>query len=521
MIEYEFGTWGVHFAWALKGSVLLRALVWAVPAALLAVVYHWLFCLRWGSAENYSDVTGTSSTNAWLGYTLIVGFLVVCRTQIACFRFWEGAKAIWSVKGMWVNVVSNTLAFTTTEPASKMEADSFQHFLVRLMSMLFSACLESLATAEVKSSCSGDIDIDQQHLDHLRCAHDKAGLILAWIQRLIVEQHHNGILTIPSPILSQVFQELGQGTRDFQSARQMKKCYFPFPYAQALSILLMAEWLLLPVIAAYSMPHQIEASCLTFVIVFALWSVNYVAAELETPFNDNPNSLPLGDVQRDFDDCMRMLMHPTSRVPPTFIYNEEKHAHLCKHRRQPHSPSKEPLPLDQVYGMLFAARMKPTVLVKKNLAGRTQLPEESGPKFPTASKLPTSSRLAGQEEVRLEDPPPAVCCGSWEQVGSGDLASPTAPTVWFCSDGSTPIPTLAQDAYHAQQAEWWPQETTPPAAARREQSRPGGQELQCCRLPCQRGAGTVPPEHHTYNEDEVCVPDACHEATTLTKLSRV
>eukprot|EP00929_Paragymnodinium_shiwhaense_P002748 TRINITY_DN10302_c0_g1_i2.p1 TRINITY_DN10302_c0_g1~~TRINITY_DN10302_c0_g1_i2.p1 ORF type:complete len:583 (+),score=84.68 TRINITY_DN10302_c0_g1_i2:107-1855(+) len=328
-IDYEFGFWGVGFicsSW--RGSVFPRALAWATSSAIFASIYGMIFQMIWGNVDNFPEVGGTSFTIVWGGYTFTVSFLLVFRTQIAYARFWEGAKTLWAVKGVWVNAVSNTLAFTTKESKRKQEVDSFQHFLVRLMSMLFAASLQSISTANCDFRTLGDFGIDKTHLAYLDRAHDKTEVLLNWVQRLVVQNHGNGVLSVPPPILSRVFQELGNGVRELQSAHRLQTCPFPFPYAQAISLFLILNWGLLPVIAGFFVPQLGGAALLTFCTVFSMWSINYIAAELEMPFGSDPNDLPLVELQEDFNECMRMLMHPMTKRPPTFIYDEHRHEEL-------------------------------------------------------------------------------------------------------------------------------------------------------------------------------------------------
>eukprot|EP00929_Paragymnodinium_shiwhaense_P115908 TRINITY_DN8507_c0_g1_i1.p1 TRINITY_DN8507_c0_g1~~TRINITY_DN8507_c0_g1_i1.p1 ORF type:complete len:516 (-),score=45.49 TRINITY_DN8507_c0_g1_i1:509-2056(-) len=330
MIDYEFGEWGVELICRKHGSVLPRALVWAMTSAITTAAWCQGFRMIWGAPENYPDIGGTAFTIVWGGYAFTFGFLLVFRTQIAFSRFSEGATALWAVKGVWVNVVSNLLAFTTTDRRKKHEAEAFQQFLVPLMSLLFSVSLGSISTAGTEFSALDQDCIDNEHLDYLENVHDRVEVVLNWVQRLIVENHQKGILSVPPPILSRVFQELGNGVQDLQGARKIQTCPFPFPYAQAISLFLVADWLLLPIIAAFFIPQPLGAAGMSFCTLFAQSSISYIAAELEMPFGDDPNDLPLHDLQGDFNACMRMLMHPMTRKQPVFVYRVDE----CKPSHQ-------------------------------------------------------------------------------------------------------------------------------------------------------------------------------------------
>eukprot|EP00929_Paragymnodinium_shiwhaense_P115911 TRINITY_DN8507_c0_g3_i2.p1 TRINITY_DN8507_c0_g3~~TRINITY_DN8507_c0_g3_i2.p1 ORF type:complete len:497 (-),score=47.25 TRINITY_DN8507_c0_g3_i2:368-1858(-) len=323
MIDYEPGAWGVGLICSKHGSVFPRALTWSTTSAIMAVVWCYAFRSIWG--EDYPDVGGTSFTIVWGGFTFTVGFLLVFRTQIAFARFWEGATALWGVKGVWVNVVSNLLAFTTSDSSKSREVEAFQHFLVRLMSTLYSVSLESVSTVDTHFPTLGQDGISKEHLDYLENVHDKVEVVLNWVQRLIVENHHNGILSVPPPVLSRTFQELGNGIRELQGVRRIQTCPFPFPYAQAISLFLIINWVLLPMVAGFFIPQALSAAGMSFCTLFALAGINYIAVELEMPFGTDPNDLPLHELQDDFNACMRMLMHPRTRKRPTFTFDEEQH----------------------------------------------------------------------------------------------------------------------------------------------------------------------------------------------------
>eukprot|EP00929_Paragymnodinium_shiwhaense_P113313 TRINITY_DN8158_c0_g2_i1.p1 TRINITY_DN8158_c0_g2~~TRINITY_DN8158_c0_g2_i1.p1 ORF type:complete len:539 (+),score=82.79 TRINITY_DN8158_c0_g2_i1:78-1694(+) len=329
MIDYDFGDWGVGFVWSIDGSVFPRAMAWAGPAGALAAGYCFLFKWLWGSVDNYPDVGGTAFTALWGGYMFILGFLLVFRTQIAFSRFWEGASTLLSVKGSWVNAASNIIAFSTHNLERKAEVASFHHLLVRLMSLLFCASLQQIATLDDEHfEILGDEGIERAALQYLAEAPDKCEVILHWIQRLIVQNHYSGVVPIPPPILSRVFQELGNGILDIQGARKIADYPFPFPYAQTISLFLLLHWIVSPAIGAFLIPTPWAAGVVTFCTTFAVWSINYIAAELEMPFGDDANDLPIGELQQNFNASLRALMHPLTKECPNFNYNEERHANL-------------------------------------------------------------------------------------------------------------------------------------------------------------------------------------------------
>eukprot|EP00929_Paragymnodinium_shiwhaense_P056733 TRINITY_DN2839_c0_g1_i1.p1 TRINITY_DN2839_c0_g1~~TRINITY_DN2839_c0_g1_i1.p1 ORF type:complete len:620 (-),score=119.40 TRINITY_DN2839_c0_g1_i1:116-1975(-) len=334
MIEYEFGDWGIHFIWRCNGSVILKSVKIAIPAALLSVVYK-LTIFSAFLGYPLPELGGSPFTALWGGYTFILGFLLVFRTQIAYGRFWEGCSILQSVKGGWVNAVSNLIAFSTDDVKKHQEVEVFQHLLVRLMSMLFCASLQQIADMEDEAfEVLGDEGIDEESIHYLQNVPDKCEVLLQWIQRLVVNCHNTGVVNIAPPILSRVFQELSNGIIDVQGAKKIAEFLFPFPYAQIISVFLIMHWLFSPVIACILVESSVACFCVTFAMVFAVWSINYIAAEIEMPFGDDPNDLPMGELQVSFNKSLRALMDPMAQHPPKFKYNRQFHSRLapCRSR---------------------------------------------------------------------------------------------------------------------------------------------------------------------------------------------
>eukprot|EP00929_Paragymnodinium_shiwhaense_P099943 TRINITY_DN61889_c0_g1_i1.p1 TRINITY_DN61889_c0_g1~~TRINITY_DN61889_c0_g1_i1.p1 ORF type:complete len:462 (+),score=99.50 TRINITY_DN61889_c0_g1_i1:169-1554(+) len=253
----------------------------------------------------------------------------VFRTQIAFARFWEGAQAISTVKGIWLNSTSNIIAFTAIDKSKSREVVVFRHLLVRLMSLLFCASLQQITTlGDDNFEILGDQGIHEDWKEHLSLNLDKAEVVLHWVQRLVVLNHANGVLPVPAPVLSRVFQELGSGIQEWQSAVKIASVPFPFPYAQVLSMFLLIHWILAPMIAALLVVNPLASFVVTFAAVFAVWSINYIAAELEMPFGNDANDLAIPCYQQEFNEGLRTLMEEKTQEPPLFDFDPLRDSRL-------------------------------------------------------------------------------------------------------------------------------------------------------------------------------------------------
>jgi len=117
---------------------------------------------------------------------------------------------------------------------------------------------------------------------------------------------------------------LAAGMVALQKARRISEFYFPFPYAQMLTVLLLGITFVQPLIAATFIKSPLWAGILTFIGVFTLWSISYVAQEIERPFGDSANDLPLVDMQVSFNASLTAMLETNSLTPPLFKYDKAK-----------------------------------------------------------------------------------------------------------------------------------------------------------------------------------------------------
>merc|ERR1719291_1081470 len=55
--------------------------------------------------------------------------------------------------------------------------------------------------------------------------------------------------------------------------------------------------------------NKVWCALFTFVPVFGMFSLNFVASELENPFGDDENDLPLAHFQQEMNTSLLMLLH--------------------------------------------------------------------------------------------------------------------------------------------------------------------------------------------------------------------
>jgi len=337
MITYDSG--GKYFllnVFKVHGSVFPKAMVVSLPCALLTA------CLEWASRnlEAFKHLKNTeeimTNSQAWAGFSFLVGFLVVFRTSQAYSRFWEGLTAMHMMRSRWLDAASATLAFCKYSEANVDRITIFESLLIRLYSMLHSAALADIEdcgdgmSPQTKAFTMELIDpsaVDAESLRTVRDSDMKVELIFQWLQQLIVENIKTGVLSIPPPILTRTFGEMATGLVYFNEALKISTVPFPFPYAQTCDCMLILQFFLVPIIFMQWVTSPFWAASLTFIQVFPLWALNLIAVELENPFGSDPNDADCPQMQKEFNKCMRMLVaskttrtpHLVDRTPSEFV----------------------------------------------------------------------------------------------------------------------------------------------------------------------------------------------------------
>jgi len=213
------------------------------------------------------------------------------------------------------------ISFSSLSKNPAHQVYEFRHTLVRLFSLMHSCHLQEIAVMNEEEFSL----IDIRGLDHdtrdvlLRWQKDgrgKAHLTFQWVLNLIVHNMDTGVLPVPAPILTRVFQEISRGKEHADSALKITDTQFPFPYAQTTVVLLLIHSVLSPlVVCAYTGSVSVSA-VFTFVAVFVFWCIHFIAVEIEEPFGDDVNDLPLYELQSEMNRSLIDLLDPGSnRVP--------------------------------------------------------------------------------------------------------------------------------------------------------------------------------------------------------------
>lgn len=151
----------------------------------------------------------------------------------------------------------------------------------------------------------GVSDAEIRFLQMARGPYAKTQLCWQWLSEFIIREHLAGSLgEVGPPIISRIVQFLGDGMIYYNYARKIMFIPFPFPHAQLSAIYVLVA---VPAVA-FLMDQYTEdlwTGCvLTFLTVTALSAIHEVARELENPFRNVPNEIPVATLQAQFNEAL-------------------------------------------------------------------------------------------------------------------------------------------------------------------------------------------------------------------------
>merc|ERR1712136_613823 len=97
----------------------------------------------------------------------------------------------------------------------------------------------------------------------------------------VVEMISTGVLSIPPPLATRIFQQLGSGMVKYHESLKFPDVPVPFPYVATAEVLLCFHTAVTPIMSVQWSNFAFQPPIFTFIFVFILWSLHMVAGELE------------------------------------------------------------------------------------------------------------------------------------------------------------------------------------------------------------------------------------------------
>jgi predicted membrane chloride channel (bestrophin family) len=152
----------------------------------------------------------------------------------------------------------------------------------------------------------GDVsDAEVEMLQAARGPLAKVALCTMWLEEFICREYMSGSTgKVSPPIISRLFQFISDGMLGYNHARKIAYIPFPFPHAQITSFFVLVVMCLIPVLMLSYLDNEAFGFVLNFLTVLCFSGLHEVSRELEAPFMNAPNDIPLNNFQAQFNESL-------------------------------------------------------------------------------------------------------------------------------------------------------------------------------------------------------------------------
>merc|ERR1719276_523087 len=90
-----------------------------------------------------------------------------------------------------------------------------------------------------------------------------------------------------------------------------------------MALMLIFHWACTPIIASQMIESASWGAGMSFLVVSSMWSLYYIALEIEQPFGEDSNDLPVAEMQADMNRSLSLLLEKQVQCPPKFSFSDD------------------------------------------------------------------------------------------------------------------------------------------------------------------------------------------------------
>jgi len=154
-------------------------------------------------------------------------------------------------------------------------------------------------------------DAEIEKLQEARGPLAKVTLVSMWLLELISREYQAGSTgDVAPPIISRIYQFVSEGLAGYNQARKIAYIPFPFPHAQITTLfMLIVDFFVTPLLMATYVTNVHLGFSLNLFSVMCFTGLHEVAREIENPFQNVPNDVPLNNYQAQFNEGLMVMFY--------------------------------------------------------------------------------------------------------------------------------------------------------------------------------------------------------------------
>lgn len=154
-------------------------------------------------------------------------------------------------------------------------------------------------------------DAEIEKLQEARGPLAKVSLVSMWLLELISREYQVGSTgDVASPIISRLYSFVSEGLAGYNQARKIAYIPFPFPHAQITTLYLgIVDFFVTPLLMVTFVTDITLGCFLNLFSVLCFTGLHEVAREIENPFQNVPNDVPLNNYQAQFNEGLMVMFY--------------------------------------------------------------------------------------------------------------------------------------------------------------------------------------------------------------------
>jgi putative membrane protein len=231
------------------------------------------------------DIFGNFTSN--VAYNLVLGLLLVFRTNTAYDRYWEGRKT-------WGGIMINTLNLGRKIQLSVVEKVSIDKDNKKAALNLLGAFAIATKLHLRKLPVNGEIEplLTQFQYKQLQEVKNPPQSILLWISEYIKEQQLKGCLSIDEMLIMN--HHVDNMVEAVVGCERILKTPMPLAYSIYLKRLLLLYCFTLPLQLVHDLMWW--TPLIVALMSFILFGIEEIGNQIENPFGNDANDLPLDEI---------------------------------------------------------------------------------------------------------------------------------------------------------------------------------------------------------------------------------
>lgn len=297
MIDYEAENW-VKIILSVRGSVLPRLTVRMLLAGAIGGIAL--------AIDKWNDFHIEPTAHALIGVAL--GLLLVFRTNASYDRFWEGRKLV----GRLVIAARDLMRQVVTYVD---DVDGHRHHLRRKIIAYYYLAVQRLREEDDLSELDEVLTAQERVL--LEDVSHRPQVVATWISARLARmvEHHEAHVT--ELRLNRMDQTLSEMNEALAGCERIRFTPVPFAYAQHIKVFLALFCYTAPFAMVHGMVWWTPVAAA--VLALALFGIDEIGVEIEDPFGDDPNDLPMEEIGEGLEKSTLEMMsvQPHDVVQPS------------------------------------------------------------------------------------------------------------------------------------------------------------------------------------------------------------